>query len=70
VTIPTDPKEIEKLKELADRNIANGDWGDEVTMPWETTPVTPEERQGKGTVSKILSKAGGRRVPKQTKGST
>jgi hypothetical protein len=37
--IPNDPNIIEKMKALAERNIANGDWGDEVTifgLPGET----------------------------------
>lgn len=67
--IPNDPKAIKKLKELADRNIANGDWGDETKvpgLPGETVvPVTSEEREAKRTVSGILSKRGDLRFPKK-----
>jgi hypothetical protein len=65
LTIPRDPNEIEKLKELAARNIANGDWGDEVTFPGETVPLSPEERVAKKTASHILSNLGERRLPKR-----
>lgn len=69
MTIPSDPREIEKLKELADRNIANGDWGDEVNipgLPGETSvPITPEEHEVRGTVSEILAKMGAQRLPKR-----
>lgn len=67
--IPSDPDEIKKLQELADRNIANGGWGDEVNipgLPGETSvPITPQERETKGTVSTILAKVGGRRPPRK-----
>ena len=56
--IPTDPKIIEKMKALAERNIANGDWGDEVTipgLPGETMPISPEER--------IIKLAGNKKLP-------
>lgn len=59
--IPSDPKQIEKLQALAERNIAKGDWGDEVTIPGVPggdIPMTPKERGAKQTVSKILSKGG------------
>jgi hypothetical protein len=71
--IPSDPTTLKKMQELADRNIANGDWGDEVTiqgLPGETMPLSPEERNAKDTVSQILAKARGQRIPKQTKGNT
>jgi len=48
--IPSDPNTIKKMEELAKRNIANGDWGDEVTipgLPGETMPISPEEREAK-----------------------
>jgi len=66
--IPTDPNDIKTLEALADRNIANGDWGDEVTiygLPGETLPMTLAERGAKGTISHILSKMGGQRLPKR-----
>jgi hypothetical protein len=65
--IPSDPNEIEKLKELADRNIANGDWGDEITAPGlsgDTVPQLPEDQKVKRTISHILSRRGGLRLPK------
>lgn len=66
--IPSNPDEIERLKELAARNIANGDWGDEVNipgLPGETSvPITPEERTAKDTVSQLLAKAGKQRISK------
>lgn len=63
--IPNNPDKIKKLEELAERNIANGDWGDEVTFPGEDMPLSPEERNAKVTVSHILSKTGNRRFPKR-----
>jgi hypothetical protein len=48
LTIPSDPKAIEKLKALAERNIANGDWGNEITVPGfpgEVIPKSPAERE-------------------------
>lgn len=48
MTIVTDPKAIEKLQALAKRNIANGDWGDEITipgLPGELIPKSPVERE-------------------------
>jgi hypothetical protein len=63
--IPSDPKEIEKLKKLAARNIANGDWGDEVNVPGlpgdTAVPVSPGER----TAKQIVSKRGSKRAPKR-----
>jgi hypothetical protein len=63
--IPNNPEAIKKLKELADRNIANGDWGDEITvpgLPGETViPMTPEERIAK----RFVVKHGGLRLPKK-----
>jgi hypothetical protein len=56
--ISTDPKTLEKMKALAERNIANGDWGDEVTifgLPGETMPISPEER--------IIKMAGNKKLP-------
>lgn len=41
--IPSDQAGLDKSKELAERNIANGDWGDEVTPPGGSEPITPEE---------------------------
>ena len=66
--IPSNPDALNKMKELAERNIANGDWGDETTipgLPGGTTPMTPEERVAKNTVSRILSKNGNRRHLKE-----
>lgn len=66
--IPSDPKELEKLQELADRNIANDDWGTETTvpgLPGHMEPMTPEEHAAKGPVTKILAKVGKQRVPKR-----
>jgi hypothetical protein len=63
--IPSNPKDFEKLRELAARNIANGDWGDETTFPGETVPVSPEERNAKGAVSDILNKSGSQKLPKR-----
>lgn len=69
MTIPTNPEDIKKLEKLAERNIANGDWGDETKVlgaPGETVvPMTPEEREAKQRVSGILSKRGGGRLPKK-----
>jgi len=68
VTIPSDPEEIKKLQALAERNIANGDWGDEVMvygLPGEEVPHSPEERESKNTISHILSSRGGLRLPKR-----
>jgi hypothetical protein len=57
--IPTDPNTLDKMKELAERNMAKGDWGDEVTIPGlpeGTIPMSPGERNIKTTVSQIFSK--------------
>jgi hypothetical protein len=57
--IPTDPDALKKMQELAERNIANGDWGDEITMPGlpgGTVPMPPEERTVKNTIAQILTK--------------
>lgn len=61
--IPGDPEAIKKLKELAERNIANGDWGEEISIPGlgETVPITQEERETKG----ILAKRGATPLPKK-----
>lgn len=64
--IPSNPKTLKKMQELAERNIANGDWGNETTIPGVpggTTPMTPEERATKSAVSRILS--GSRKRPKK-----
>lgn len=69
--IPGDEESIAKLKALAERNIANGDWGDEITIPGipgGETPMTPEERESKGLVSRIISKRGGSQLPKKKGG--
>lgn len=63
--IPSDPKELERMRELAARNIANGDWGDEVTLPGEATPRSPEELKDDNVVSDVLSKVGSRRPPRK-----
>lgn len=67
--IPNNQADIDKLKKLAERNIANGDWGDETTtlgLPGETViPMTPEERKAKGVASRVLSKGGSRKLPKK-----
>lgn len=69
MTIPTNPDDIKKLQALAERNIANGDWGNETKVPGvpgETVvPMTSDERQTKHTVLGILSKHGGLRLPKK-----
>lgn len=65
--IPSTPEGLKKMQELAERNIANGDWGEETTIPGipgGTTPMTPEERASKSTVSNLLDKLGDRKVPK------
>lgn len=66
--IPSDPKLIEKMKELAARNDANGDWGDEVTIigiPGGEIPMTPEERTGQVAVTNIVAESGDQRIPKR-----
>ena len=65
MTISTNPDDLKKLKELAARNIANGDWGDEITFPGETVPVAPAERAAKNTSSHILSNLGDQPLPKR-----
>jgi hypothetical protein len=68
VTIPSDPKDIEKLEALAARNIANGDWGDEVSIPGipgGDMPMTPEKRESQRVVSQILSGNKSLRRPKK-----
>lgn len=62
--IPSDPEQIKSLKELADRNIANGDWGDEISPPGEVMPIPPEGWRTRGVVSRILSN-GRVRLPKK-----
>jgi hypothetical protein len=45
--IPNNQDTLDEMKKLAERNITNGDWGDEVTvvgLPGETMPVSPAER--------------------------
>lgn len=59
--INTDPEALKKTGELADRNIAKGDWGDEVTPPGGDMPLSPEEYEAE----QILSKSGDRRLPKR-----
>lgn len=58
MTIPSNRETIKKLQELAERNIANGDWGDEVTIiglpPGEIMPLSPEERLIRLTGKKTL----------------
>jgi hypothetical protein len=67
--IPGNQADIDKLKKLAERNIANGDWGDETTqlgVPGETViPQTPEERDAKRKVSDVLAKRGSKKVFKK-----
>jgi hypothetical protein len=67
--IPTKQEDIDKMKELAERNIANGDWGDETTtlgLPGETVvPQTPKERDAKRKVADVLAKRGSKRLPKK-----
>jgi hypothetical protein len=67
--IPNNPEDIEKLKALAKRNDANGDWGDETTVlgvPGETVvPMTSDERAAKRKVSGILAKQGSKKLPKK-----
>lgn len=65
--IPNDPEALKKMQELADRNIANGDWGDEVAIPGlgETVAISPKERESKNVVSQILAKEGDRPIPKK-----
>ena len=56
--ISTDSKVLEQMKALAERNIANGDWGDEVTiygLPGELVPMSPAER--------IIKLAGNKKLP-------
>ena len=68
MTIPSDPKDIKKLEALAERNIANGDWGDEVSIPGipgGEMPMTPEKREPQRVISQILSGHKGRRLPKK-----
>lgn len=59
--IPNDQKTIDELRKLAARNIAKGDWGDEVSAPNEVVPTSPAET----AVTKTISKTGGRRLPKR-----
>lgn len=66
--IPSTPEGLKKARELAERNIANGDWGEETTvpgLPGGMTPMTPDERVAKATVSRTLSKHGNRPLPKK-----
>lgn len=63
--IPSNPDDIQKARELAARNIDNGDWGDETTSPGETAAVSPEDRNAEGAVSDILSKSGSQKLPKR-----
>lgn len=59
--IPSDEETLKKMQELADRNIARGDWGDEVRMPLEDRPMTPAERSG----TSVLKKIGRLKLPKK-----
>ena len=61
--IPNDSDTLKKMQELSARNIANGDWGDEVTFPGEVMPRSPEE--AKNAVSHILSEMGDQKLPKR-----
>jgi hypothetical protein len=63
--IPGDPVALEKMRKLADRNIVNGDWGDEVAFPGEEVQQTPEEQEAKGAVSQLLTQLGKVRLPKR-----
>jgi hypothetical protein len=66
--IPSNPDEFKKMRELAARNIAKGDWGDEITLaglPDETKPFSPEEHEARSTVFNILVKRGGLKLPKR-----
>lgn len=53
--IPNDPNTLKKMKDLADRNIARGDWGDEVLVPWDPEPKTPEDRQAESLLNRVGS---------------
>lgn len=64
MTISTNPDDLNKMKALAERNIANGDWGDETIFPGETVAITQEEREAKSKVAHILTKVGMRKLPK------
>ena len=63
--IPSDPETIKKLKALADRNIANGDWGDEVSFPGEEVPSSLKEWLSKLATKNILLKHGNLRLRKR-----
>lgn len=65
--ISTNPDTLKQLKELANRNIASGDWGDEVSFPGEEVPLTLEERRTKNVVKHILSQRGSLRLLKRKK---
>jgi hypothetical protein len=66
--IPSDQATFDKMKALSERNIANGDWGDEVTVygfPGEDVPMSPEEREAKRAVSQTLVKQGDTKLSKK-----
>lgn len=55
--IPGDPEALKKMQELADRNIANGDWGDEVTIQGlDDGPLPPEEQEAKAALRALPKK--------------
>lgn len=42
--INTSPDALKKIDEIANRNIANGNWGTEFRLPNEAVPMSDAER--------------------------
>lgn len=63
--IPSDPEAIKKMEELAARNIANGDWGDEVVLPGAQVATSPAEQDSAFAVSNILGNRGRLKLPRK-----
>lgn len=53
--IPAGRKGIDKMKALAERNIARGDWGEEVGLPWDPMPRTSDDRQAEELLDRVGS---------------
>lgn len=58
--IPSSQEKIDKSKEIAERNIARGDWGEEIMLPWDQNLKTLKEREAET----LLGRVGGVKLDK------
>lgn len=64
--IPGDDAGLKRMRELADRNIANGGWGEEAIPPGGDKPLLPNEFDAYIQVRAALGKSGSRKLPQKT----